>query len=347
MSTSLIIILCVIAVGLLIPDNRKARKWFCIAIGLVFILQNALRGLHYLDTYNYYVWYQSIASESLSSIFKDFSFFGTSYEHRDLGYPLFVKLTQYIYTDFTFFQFVVAIIIIVPLMYLVYKLSPSNAGVITACSVFESLYAGFFMTGMRQTIVMGMVLLAYNWVLKDDKKWKFIVVVALASTIHTTAWVFLPAAFINYVKNPKKTMLLMLIAMPVIMVFAKQIIAFLGAGTMYSSYAVDSKNNLGTPVFSALLTMIGILVYLASDKIVKKYPQYANTYILMIGCAVVLMPSSWVDSNFLRIVDYYSIFMLVSIPVAIECLFSKSVSNQRLAYIIANGVLILLQIMKS
>lgn len=347
MSINFVVSLFVLVIGYLLPDSKSNKKWFVCILAIVLIFLNALRPIEMTtktsnDTYRYYLSYQDIIHQSWNELISNFSFHGSDYRSRDSGYPIFMKATQLITTNFTAYLFIVACIVVIPILRIINTYTTSIKGVVTAVLIYESLFAGFFETGIRQTIVMGLLLMGYNWVL--NKKWvRFSILVLFASTIHSSAWIFLPMVFLPYLEKPKKKMLYMLVLTPLIMVFAKDLIAFLGSDTMYESYAVDSEYNQGTPVFSLLLVLIGIVTYVSCNRILAYYPNDSKVALLAVGVAVVLMPSSWIDSSFIRIVFYYAIFILPVIPMCIESLFRTN-DKRASAYLFVNLALLILML---
>ena len=346
MSISLGVVLLILFLSIFLSDNKKSRDTFLVIIAIILIVQNAFRPIEMTiktsnDTYRYLLQYNEILNESWSSLLANLSFHSSDYLERDKGYSIFVKATQLIAKDFSFFLCVVAIIIVIPIIRIIRKFVPTKAGIVSAILIYEALFAHFFETGIRQTVAMGFLLMGFNWAL--ERKWiKFTCLVLAASTIHTSSVVFLPLPFLSFIKKPRKMVLYMLLLVPFLMLSAKDIIAVLGAGTMYSGYAIDSEHNQGTPVFSMFIVLIGLTTYWAAKKIQHYYPDNSNFLILTMGVTVMLMPATWVDSNFIRLTFYYAIFILPTIPLCIESMFHNSRQSKLGAYVVINCVMLFL-----
>ncbi len=298
-------------------EHPVIKRYLCVFLCLFFIIQAGFRDYeHQLnDTINYWNSFENLKEESLSQLLQQFSFSYKEYSDRDPGYHVFVKFTQLIWPDFRFFLVLVACIITVPIFTILYKYTPTVSGVLLGAILYEALFAPFFETGIRQAISMGLSYCALFAFMKDRKVLS-IILFLVGFSIHTTALIFSPIFFLINYKRPEVLLRISLILAPVFMFFAKPIVAFIGAGTIFSNYAIDSENNLGTPVFSLLVFLSAFAARYYSARIVKK-----NDYkLLFLGIVMALMltPASWVDSNFIRLAFYYLVFLMPLMSVVIE-----------------------------
>lgn len=306
--------------------GSQFRKWAVCIVCFIMIFQAGSRDykLSSNDTLNYEMEYIMLRSVSWSEIISSFNILAESYEDRDKGFTVFVKTTQMIYDDFRFFLYVVAIIISVPVCILLYRFVPTTAGVFFAALIYESIFASFFMTGIRQTIAMGMVYSSIPLLLKRKYIWHYLIVI-IAYTIHSTALIFVPVGFLLKHMNPKLIIRLSVLLVPFFMVFAAPIVAYVGQGTIFESYAIGSTDNMGTPVFSALVVFLTLMLSVFLRSFCVTYPESSKLLIITISMSCCLMPTSWVDSNFIRLVFFYLLFMIYVVPMMIECLSRKSI----------------------
>lgn len=322
-------------------NDQKYRRNVSIFLCLVFIAEAGFRDYtHALsDTINYENWFGSIQNESLRDLLYSFSLTYKDYEDRDPGFTIFTKLFQLTGGDFRMFLIFVASIISIPLCRLLYKYVPTVNGLFMSAMIYQALFAGFFNTGMRQTVALGICLWSLIYY-ERQKPLQHYLLVFIAFTIHTTAILFAPLYLIRNI-DAKKVLRGALLVTPLTMFNAKVIIAFLGSGTIFESYAVNSTDNLGTPVFTAMIAFITIAVAMNYDRIVA---YFKDSLFLIQAMAIVLMltPASWVDSNFLRITYYYLIFMLPLFPMMIEAVTAKNPSYHKMAYIGSTAVLLFL-----
>ena len=263
--------------------------------------------------------------------FSSISLIASSYETRDPGFDIFVKLTQIIWPDFRFLLVLVSLIIAYPLSRFLYRYTRTVSGIFIGMALYEALFANFFDTGMRQTIAMGLSYIAFLNFQDHKKLLHWLIPLFLASTIHTTTVIIIPMFFLGRIENQNRLLLFALCLAPLCMLIAQPLIAFLGAGTIFESYAVNSTDNLGTPVFTALVFLAALASKVYAKQLTQSYPYY-TTLLPAIVMALMLTPSTWVNSNFIRLVFYYLIFLLPLISVLVETAFSNSASMKRLSY---------------
>lgn len=297
-----------------VKDTPQSRRNICILMCICFICQAGLRDyLHSTnDTYNYLASYRFIENDTLWQVITENKFEPGVYDERDPGYNIFVKVTQIIWPDFRFFLIIVATIISVPICKLIYKFTDNLTGIVVAAILYEALLAGFFETGIRQTIAMGTIYFSVPYIINRNWK-KHYLLLALAYTVHSSALIFAPFYFLINIQKSKKYLIWCICLTPLFMIIAKPLIVFMGEGTNFEDYANTTIDNTGTPVFSIFVFIIAIWTYLT-----RNYININNIKdrILITGiiCSLVLMPSTWVNSNFIRLVFYYLIFLLPMMP---------------------------------
>ena len=320
-------------IGLLIcitvPDCKKSRKIVCILVCICFILQAGTRD--YInstnDTYNYYQSYKNLLPFNIQEIIHQTTFtFFDDYQNRDPAYTIFVKLTQEIYPDFRFLLLIVASIISIPITWIIYRFTNSLPGIVISVMLYEALFAGFFETGIRQTIAMGLIYFSLPYVM--ERKWiKHYVILTMASLFHSSAIIFIPFYFLVTFKYTKKFLIWVIVLTPIFMTIAPALILFLGEGTMFENYANTKVDNLGTPVFSALLFIVSIGTWIYR----KHFDENKIDDRILIAaliCSLILMPSTWVNSNFIRLVFYYLVFLMPLIPHLIsDAIIGKQIRN--------------------
>lgn len=323
-------------------NSQKDRKWVAILLCLIFIAEAGFRDFMHTtnDTWNYWHWYEDLQSKSFSDVISSFSLTYNDYEDRDPGFTIFMKSFQLTGGNFRMLLIFVACIISIPLCRMLHKYVPTVNGLFMSAMIYQALFAGFFNTGMRQTVALGICL----WSLIYYERQKLIphyLLVFLAFTIHSTALLFAPLYLLRKF-DAKKILRGALLVTPLTMVYAKAIIAFLGRDTIFESYAVNSTDNLGTPVFTAMIAIITIAVSVNYKRITY---FFKDSIFLIQAMAITLMltPASWVNSNFLRLTYYYLIFMLPLFPMMIEAVTTKNPTYRRMAYIGSTVALLFLK----
>lgn len=338
---SLIVLVLWLFFALSNRNSQKEKKWVAVFLCLIFIIEAGFRDFMHTsnDTWNYWHGYENLQAESLGNVLSSFSLTYKNYEDRDPGFTIFTKLFQLTGGDFRMFLIFVASIISIPLCRLLYKYVPTVNGLFMSAMIYQALFAGFFNTGMRQTVALGICLWSLIYY-ERQKPLQHYLLIFIAFTIHTTAFLFVPLYLIRKI-DAKMVIRGALLVTPLTMLNARAIIAFLGSGTIFESYAVNSTDNLGTPVFTAMIAFITIAVAMNYDRIVS-YFKDSMFLVQAMAIALMLTPASWVDSNFLRITYYYLIFMLPLFPMMIEAVTVKNSSYHKLAYIGSTAALLFL-----
>ena len=96
--------------------------------------------------------------------------------------------------------------------------------------------------------------------------------------------------------------------------------ALLSAQESYMGYALSDANPTGAIDFSVFLLGCGIAGWIALRNIRE---QDANISIMYnaVSVAIIFTPLTWIDASLMRIVQYFSIFIIVFLPHAINNLF--------------------------
>lgn len=322
-------------------NTLTVRKIVTIILCLIFIIQSGFRDyLHMMnDTLNYLDSFEAVKKESLRDIISSFTLTYDNYATRDPGYTLFTKLFQLVSESFRVYLITIACIIAIPLCRILYKYITTVNGLFMAAIIYQALFAGFFNTGIRQTIALGICLFSLIYY-ERQKPVPHYILVLIAYTIHSSALLFAPIYLIRKI-NPKVMIYTAIGITPIIMLFAKKIIALLGAGTIFEMYAINSTNNLGTPVFTAMIALVTIAVAI-NYKSLTLYIKDSAFLIQAIAIALMLTPSSWVDSNFLRLTYYYLIFLLPLYPMLVETIISNKSLKYFFYLISASGLIVLM-----
>ena len=226
------------------PNKNNVRRIFLVSFFcLVAIIQSGLRDINNLpignDTPNYYIIYQYVEYESWSSISGGFSFTSDDYDDRDTGYLVFIKVTQLISKDFTFFMFLTAIWFMVPFGMFIHRFVKSYAGIILVFLLFFALFGNIINSFIRQAISLGIVLFALRSVETRDWK-KYLGLFLMALTIHSSSIVALPFYFLPAISKSKKWMVIALSTSPILMYFSRLLFTALVVGTVYVNYADSS-----------------------------------------------------------------------------------------------------------
>lgn len=305
-------------------DTPRRRHNYVTFLIIILILQSALRNLAVGDdTYRYYEAFLRVQHQSWASIWQGFYNTYVKDIGRDPGYALLQKLFQLISTDFRVFLFAIAIAFFFPFYRLIEKHVNTLQGLFLSFCIYQTVYYGFFsITGLRQTIATIATIYGMYFILKR-RLIPFLIIIVCAATIHKTVLIFAPFYFLYNLPKSKAILVICLLSLPLLISIARpfsQLLAEYSGSEHYMYYANSTYETNGAQNYLVLLIGASILI------LFKKYhcaTPLPNFVICGMCLALVFAPLTWVDPSFMRVGQYYSIFMLISIP---QCMATLDLS---------------------
>lgn len=324
-------------------DTKKsdsARKYYIKTICFILILQSGLRNVAVGDdTYNYFLTFEENKLFTWNYIFESIVEYYKYGIGKDPGYLLFQKIIQIFTEEYQIYLLIVAVIFFAALGNFIYKNTSNIYEVILGFVIYSVLFYSFFsITGIRQTIATACTLYSYE-LIKKKKIIKFLILIFIASTIHKSTLIFIPFYFISMFKSTKYIKYfysIILLLFPVLMIFKGDFAAWAINLAGYNEY--EEYKGAGTFTFTMLFLLITIIGLFRRKVILKNYPNSLHYYTAF-AIALLLLPLSWINPSFLRITMYFTLFMLLFIPIIIE---SFQVVSIKLKYDLRRIVIILL-----
>lgn len=300
------------------PTGQKRKIYVWIA-SIQWILLSGLRHISIgADTYEYYNSFKRsflISWKDAITAFKEVIL--GKVEGKDPGYIIFEKLCGSFTDNYQVYLIIIAVIFTGLMGYFIYANSrdPFISFLIYSCL----FYAFFAITGIRQTIATAFTVFIGFELIKRRKLGAFILIVLTAATIHKSALVFLPFYFLY---NININLQYKLVTSGIVLgsfVFKSQLSAWFKQLAGYDEYGIYEE--AGTNTFTLLLILMVIVSFILSEQILnnnKESKYYYNA--LMI--ALFFVPLTYVNPSAMRVVQYYSIFMMFMIP-EIICAFKE------------------------
>ena len=320
--------------------GKSFRKEYIFIISVVLILESGLRNWAVgADTYAYYLGYEETRLYSWSFIQQITLNYYVHGIGKDPGYVAFVKLSQYVLPHYQLFLLSIASIFFLSLANFIYKNTERLSDAVYAYVLYSCLFFGFFsLTGHRQTIATAAALYGYE-LIKKRKMLTFFLLIILASSIHKSVLIFLPFYFIAPLKETVLFCWGGLLLFPLLMVFRTQFSQILKDMSGYGEYGIYEGANTSTFTLMLLLvTVVSLwrikIVLLENEKIRPVY----NAFIF----AVYFTPLTFVNPSAMRVVQYYSIFMLLLLPSVINSFTVESKSTGRVVYFMSLSLLVFL-----
>ena len=310
---------------------KVRRKAVCIVGTVNWIILSGFRHISVgADTLNYKIGrFDKTIDVSWSTLFEDlYKKYILGQEIKDPGYSIFEKFVQIFSKDYQFFLVVIACLFFISLGVLLYKYSRNPY---VSFVLFSVLFYSFFaITGHRQTIATALVVLIGTHLIRKKKLIPFLLLTLLASTIHGSAICFIPMYFLSKIKINKYTLAIYWVGIGASFIFRYQLLNLLQALAGYEGYGDHEGAAAGT--FLYMLLAVAAVITLFNKSIEKSdnpLLQFATNAVFM---ACIFAPLLLINPAFMRVVQYYSLFLLVMIP-ELEIIFPKK--NDKLIFKLA------------
>lgn len=227
----------------------------------------------------------------------------------DAGYePGFTLLMQIVYrftSDPHIFVLVVAILSIVPVGFVLYRFS--QMPYLSWLVYIGLFYYTFTFSGMRQSIAMGILFLAFYFLVKD-KVLVPLLLILLATSFHTSAFIFLIALFLR--KHVlKKWDVLFIIPVYLLVYLFREPIFRLITQFVYEDYEV-----IQTGAYTWLLVnmVLFFLLYFMNFFVRRDRTVQLALSLMAIGNMVMIL--STVGTNAQRAANYFCVFDTLALP---------------------------------
>jgi hypothetical protein len=321
MFVSLIVIILILVFGYIYStgfernSNRNRRNYIKL-ISFLLILQSGLRNVAVgSDTYQYLQRFLTTKNSSWLQLFQDFFLYYKLGIGKDPGYSILEKIFQIFITNYQLWLLFIAILFFYALGRFIYYNTSKISHAVVAYVTYSVLFFSFFsITGHRQTIATAIILLCFE-LIKKRNFFLFLFWVLIASTIHKSVMIFIPFYFIGTFKKFKLINIISLLIFPVGILLRNELFGILKIFGLYENFEI--YEGAGTFTFTLMYLLISVvalirLKYISSLSINSKY--YYNA----LSLGLLLLPLTWVNPSAMRVVQFFSIFILILIPFIIE-----------------------------
>lgn len=323
---------------LLIRPNHTKKAVYCGLVCLQWVLISGLRHVTVgPDTPGYRRQFYQIASESWSARFEMFKTVYIDGEGKDAGYSLLVKIFQIFSTNYQVFLLFVALLFMVSMSVWIYQNSSMPCMSFLIYSVL--FYSFFSITGIRQTIATALVIFVGYRFVKERKLLPFLVIALIAFTIHKSSIIFIPYYFIANINITPRYVSVVAVIAAAIVSFGKQIYEpvaeFLGFGE-----GMIENDYGGAETFTFLMLSVCVVSFVLYPWIHKNRTDAKFLYnaIFLTTVTTLLV---YQNQSFMRIQQYYSLFIMLMIPEIIK-VFGKKNAVTILIYFVLTASMLLL-----
>ena len=317
MSIYWIIVVLVIVLGMIMPQQGSKRKYYIIIMAIIHAFVCGFR-YQYLtgDLQTYHNVYVTLPN---------FSWFSEEViqEGRNTGFYMFMKLIAMLTnSNYQIFLLVVAIIIEFSVALLIYKYSP-----LPWLSYLVWNCVGFYIFGfsaIKQALSMAFIVFAMICILESKVQY-FMISVLIAGFIHAPAFAFLPAYWLAKRRINKWMIGVYIAAAGIIFLFRDQIVVFV------SEYYYEEETmellQFGTEGFGNRFFMI--VLVLVCGVLMKGFREKAfeSLFHIIVVSAIFQMFSVY-NNVFTRFADYYFQFSVLFIPLIFYHGIQKNQENK-------------------
>jgi len=195
-------------------------------------------------------------------------------------------------------------------------------------------YSFFSITGHRQTLATGIALIGYLAFAEKKKFLPFLLTVLLAYPLHKSVLGFIGIYFLQNLKMDRKKVIGVLCLFPIVFIFRSPLVKIL---SYISGYEPEAAK--GYAVTFLLVYILLMIVSLWKGEEALRANKHANTSMGAVAVAFLLTPLTFVNPIMMRLLQYYSLFLVLFVPDLVmslrkeECVF---------AYFSATAVVVLL-----
>ena len=304
---------------LAVSPNAQKRKLYIALMSINWILISGLRGLSVgADTLSYRRRFDHTLSTPWSELFENFYVVYVNAEGKDPGYAVFEKIVQIFTDNYQVYLVVVAAVFFIGLAFWIYRYSSEPC---MSYLIFSSFLFGFYaLTGLRQTVATVLVVFIGTKLIEKRKFLPFLLVVLVAFTVHKSAICFLPFYFLSRIPVNKKSIFAVLCATPILFAFNEPIFHMIG---YLVGYEYDEIENRGAYGFTFMYIAVTVVMLILLKYIREKCPHYKMYYnALFMG--LLFLPLVFVNPPAMRVVQYYSLFLMLSVPEIVRAFDKKT-----------------------
>lgn len=334
------IVLVIILASYFFDKIKGGKKNYIILISSILILESCLRSMFIGpdDTYNYYNMfnaYTDISNMDVLELFKD-GYINMELYAKDPGFIVLMYIFHLISDNYQIFLFFAALIFFVPLGVLLNRYAKSIQDVKFAYVLHMALFHVVAMCCLRQQISSGLAFFVFLSVI-DKKYIRAIVLFTIGFTIHKSMLlIILPIIVVFIFKYQiKKIHLISFFVAPFFFLFSHKIVGIMAEATQ-NSYYMDYADSEGSGyLFLILAELCSLVCYLAISANDLNKSNFCYKYMYcMLPFLTIFVPLITVDGAMIRISQYFTLYLLVLLPIAIKSLRIIGTGSFRLTCVI-------------
>ena len=277
------------------PTERKKRIFIAL-MTINWTLISGLRGLTVgADTLVYKGRFERTAHTPWARLFENFYLVYVNEEGKDPGYAVFEKCVQIFTDNYQVYLVVLAVIFFAGMAWWICRYSAEPC---LSYLIFSSfLFAFYALTGLRQTLATVLVVFLGTKLIEERKFWRFLLIVAVAFTIHKSSICFLPFYFLSRIPVNKKTIVGVAVLTPLMFVFNEEIFRFLGHLVGYEYAELENRGAYGFTFMYIAVTVVMVVCLPIFRRKCERYRLYYNAlfwgFCFCRWCSSIRRPCAW------------------------------------------------------
>lgn len=308
-------------------EHRSRKIWAIIPFAYIIFWTGMRNG--FADTPAYIKTYEAIPTGGMNIVIE----YARTVTNDTGFYFLSAMFKNYVSTDYHWWLFSMALISGVCVCYALYRHSDSfhfSTFLFMAMCLFS-----WMMNGVRQFLVVAILFACSEWLLDKKKFWKYIVLIAVLSTIHSSALFLIPICFIVRSAKPwSKEMMFFLTFVCVAMVFSERVTDVF-VETIGKDYADTFYDNTGSGIMRTLVAAVPtVIAFVQRKEIERRNNPYINLCVnLSIVSLCVYIISSFTNGILVgRMATYFNIYNIILLPWLIKYCFRNQ--EKKILYVI-------------
>jgi hypothetical protein len=301
MSVYWIIVILVIALGLLLPQDGKKKIYYIVIMAIIHAFVCGFKYMYLTGDLKKYAWnyyqYQTMSWLDPSIVNGG----------KNIGWSYLMKFFSTVSGgNFQVLLIFLAVFIEVVVAILIYRYSskPWMSYLVWNCMSFYVTY-GF--NAIKQGMAMAVIMLAMIAIM-ENKPIKFVIIVCIAGLIHFPAFAFLPAYWIVKRKISISSIFVYIFTTIVIFVFRNPIIKFVTSLYYDDEQFTFASSDVGGRFWVMVLILGTSVVFKGFQN--SKFEKIFN---LMVVATIFQMFANY-SNIFTRFSDYYFQFLIILLP---------------------------------
>ncbi|MBR5246886.1 MAG: EpsG family protein [Clostridia bacterium] len=238
---------------------------------------------------------------------------------RDWGFDVFTAFVgQYVFTNFFLYCILLGALIYIPVV-LTYRRFSSDYTMTYALYILMCLYTWPY-NGMRQSVAVSLLFLAFPFLYERKNWWKFIAIAAIAYTFHSTALLVIPFILICKLKPWKKPFIFVCLLIVVLIIFLPglwtTIIDFLdsiGQSKMAEDYADFEELRAGVNFIRIVVAAVPVFLSFVFYPTLKSNNKHIDFIINMCVMNLIFL----LCGNRLTIMARFATYFNVALPLLV------------------------------